>query len=232
MRWNRRRLLAGMVLTAWASLFWFVLLTGRTGLYLSTRTAWLIPTGAAILAFAAAGRLASSRSADPPPIRRIDLRGAVLLVVPVVVLLALPASALGAFALGRRPVFGVGATAPSGGISAGTLSMVDIARAQATKQDLAALQQRAGETVVMDGFVATQPGEPSGEFFLSRFIITCCVADATETQVRVVDVPAGSARLNAWVQVTGRIYPLGSQVIIDATGVKPIPRPASPYLTG
>ena len=232
MRWNWRRLLAGLVLTAWASLFWFVLLTGRTGLYLSTRTAWLIPTGAVILGFAAAGRLASCRSADPPPIRRGDLRGAVLLVVPVVVLLALPASALGTFALGRRPVFGVGGTAPTGGISAGTLSMVDIARAQATKQDLAALQQRAGETVVMDGFVATQPGEPSGEFFLSRFIITCCVADATETQVRVVDVPAGSAQANAWVQVTGRIYPLGSQVIIDATGVKPIPRPANPYLTG
>lgn len=84
----------------------------------------------------------------------------------------------------------------------------------------------------MDGFVATQAGEPSGEFLLSRFIITCCVADATETQVRVVDVPAGSARANAWVQVTGKIYPLGSQVILDATGVKPIPRPANPYLTG
>jgi putative membrane protein len=232
MRWNARRLVAGAVLTAWAALFWFVLLSGRTGLYLSTRTAWLVPAGAGILTFAALGRLGSSRSADPPAVRKSDLRGGALLVVPVIVLLALPASSLGTFALGRRPVFGVGATAPSGGISSGTLSMVDVARAQATKEDLAALQHRAGETVVMDGFVATQSGEPSDEFLLSRFIITCCVADATETQVRVVDVPAGSAQLNAWVQVTGRIYPLGSQVIVDATSVKPIPRPADPYLTG
>jgi putative membrane protein len=232
MRWNRRRLLAGTMLTAWATLFWFILMTGRTGLYLSTRTAWLIPTGAGVLTFAALGRLASSRSADPPPVRRSDVRGAALMLIPVVVLLSLPAATLGTFALGRRPVFGVGATAPSGGISSGTLSMVDVARAQATKEDLAALQRRAGETVVMDGFVATNPGEPSDEFLLSRFIITCCVADATETQVRIVDVPAGSAQPDQWVEVTGRIYPLGSQVIVDATAVKPIPRPADPYLTG
>ncbi|MEA2520569.1 MAG: putative rane protein [Actinomycetota bacterium] len=230
MKWNARRLLAGIVLAAWAALFWFVLLSGRTGLYLSTRTAWLIPAGAGILTFATLGRLASSRSSDPPPVRRSDLRGGALLVMPVIVLLALPTSTLGTFALGRRPVFGP--TAPSGGISSGTLSMVDVARAQATKEDLAALQRRAGETVVMQGFVAFQPGEQSGEFLLSRFIITCCVADATETQVRVVDVPAGSAQANAWVQVTGRIYPFGSQVIIDAMSVKPIPRPADPYLTG
>ncbi|MEP7059637.1 MAG: TIGR03943 family protein [Actinomycetota bacterium] len=232
MTWNLRRLLAGAVLAAWAALFWFVLLSGRTGLYLSTRTAWLVPAGAAILTVAALGRLASGRSGAPPPVRRSDLRGASLLVIPVIVLLALPASTLGTFALGRRPVFGVGATAPSGGLSSGTLSMVDVARAQATKEDLAALQHRNAETVVMVGFVATQPGEPSTEFMLSRFIITCCVADATETQVRVVDVPAGSARPNAWVQVTGRIYALGSQVIIDMTSMKPIPRPADPYLTG
>jgi putative membrane protein len=232
MTWNRRRLLAGFILSAWAALFWVILLGGRTGLYLSTRTAWLIPTGAGILTVAAFGRVATGRSATPPPIRRSDLRGAALMLVPVIVLLSLPAATLGTFALARRPVFGVGGTAPSGGISSGTLSMVDVARAQASKIDLAALQQRAGETISMDGFVATEPGEKSDEFLLSRFIITCCVADATETQVRVVDVPAGSTQPNEWVLVTGRIYALGSQVIIDATSVKQIPRPATPYLTG
>ncbi len=230
--WNRRRLIVGGVLAAWAGLFWLVLVTGRTGLYLSARTAWLVPTGACILAAAALARLASSRTVDPPRLRRTDVRGAALMLVPVIVLLTLPASTLGTFALGRRPVFGVGAAAPAGSISSGVLSMVDVARAQADKTDLAALQRRVGETVVMDGFVATQPGEPAGEFFLSRFIITCCVADATETQVRVVDVASGSVQPNQWVEVTGRIYPLGGQVIIDATGVKPIPRPANPYLTG
>src|SRR5206468_7294405 len=42
-RFDPARLATGIVLGAWAFLFWFVLVSGRTSLYLSTRTRWLVP---------------------------------------------------------------------------------------------------------------------------------------------------------------------------------------------
>ena len=61
--------------------------------------------------------------------------------------------------------------------------------------------------------------------------MTCCVADATTAQVRVVNVPPGKFQTNDWVQVRGPIYPLGKQVIVNATSVEEVARPAGPYLT-
>jgi uncharacterized membrane protein YcgQ (UPF0703/DUF1980 family) len=61
--------------------------------------------------------------------------------------------------------------------------------------------------------------------------VTCCVADATIAQVRVVNVPAGRFGEDQWVRVNGPIYPLGRDVIIDATDVVGIPAPSRPYLT-
>ncbi|MFI5052978.1 MAG: TIGR03943 family protein, partial [Acidimicrobiia bacterium] len=72
---------------------------------------------------------------------------------------------------------------------------------------------------------------PADEFLLTRFVITCCVADATVVQVRVVNVTPGRFRQNQWVDVQGQIYPLGREVIVNATSIGPLPTPAKPYLT-
>jgi uncharacterized membrane protein YcgQ (UPF0703/DUF1980 family) len=57
------------------------------------------------------------------------------------------------------------------------------------------------------------------------------VADATSAQVRVVNVPPGRFKPDDWVRVTGRVYPLGSEILVDASAVEPIPQPDRPYLT-
>ena len=51
--------------------------------------------------------------------------------------------------------------------------------------------------------MTTEPGAGPGEFLLTRFIITCCVADATIAQVKVVDAPPGALQDNQWVQRHG-----------------------------
>ncbi|MEO8425082.1 MAG: hypothetical protein ABI595_14380, partial [Actinomycetota bacterium] len=43
--------------------------------------------------------------------------------------------------------------------------------------------------------------------------------------------PAGQFQQDQWVRVTGKIYPLGREVLVDATGVVGIARPSKPYLT-
>jgi uncharacterized repeat protein (TIGR03943 family) len=227
-RWSHARVAAGLVLGAWAGLFWFVWLSDRTALYLSTRTAWLVPLGAVLMSVAAAGRLASARVERP---ERLDSRETVMfgvIALPVVLLLSLPPASLGSYAVNRRSTSaGIGASAR---IVTGPIDLVDVAAARSVKTAAADLRARAGEQVTMDGFVTVQPGE-TDQFQLTRFVITCCVADATISYVTVVNAPPGRFANDDWVEVTGRIYPLGADILVDATSVVPIPPPDDPYLT-
>ena len=160
-----------MVLAAWAGLFWFLLLSGRDDLYLSTRTIWVVPIGA------------------------------------------------------------VGFAVSVGDVGSGPLTLIDVASAQFSKPGELALAKRAGEQVEFVGFVTRYPDTPADEFLLTRFIVTCCVADATIAQVRVVNVPPGRFETNDWVEVRGPIYPLGREVIVNASSIEAVPRPDRPYLT-
>lgn len=232
-RWSAGRVAVGLVLGAWAGLFWFLLATGRWALYLSTRTSWLVPVGAGLLTVAALGRFASARvQHDPEPLSRRRTWTVGLLTLPVVVILALPPAALTSFALGKRSGFvGAGVSTSTQDIATGSLTLIDVAAAQTSDSGLDALETRAGERVSFDGFVARFADTPADEIMLTRYIVTCCVADATIAQVRVVDVPAGRFQVDQWVRVTGTIFPLGREVLVQASDVTGIPQPGRPYLT-
>src|SRR4029079_6011343 len=61
LRLSPMRVATGLVLLGWAAMFTTLWLTGRTYLYLSSRTAWLVPMGAVIMSVAAGGRLWTGR---------------------------------------------------------------------------------------------------------------------------------------------------------------------------
>ncbi|MGH2699345.1 MAG: TIGR03943 family putative permease subunit [Actinomycetota bacterium] len=90
---------------------------------------------------------------------------------------------------------------------------------------------RAGEAVDFTGFVTKDPGAPADEFVLARFLVSCCVADALGVNVRVVGAPPGRFEADEWVRVSGKFYPLGSDVIVDATNIERVKRPKRPYLS-
>lgn len=230
--WSSSRVGGAMVIAAWAGLFWFLLLTGRDDLYLSTRTIWVVPIGAVLLTAAALGRLASARVRSPEPMHAREAWIMGLMVVPVVLVLTLPPATLGTFSAGKRAGFGgVGFTVSVGDVESGPLTLIDVASAQFSKPGELALAKRAGEQVEFVGFVTRYADTPADEFLLTRFIVTCCVADATIAQVRVVNVPPGRFESNDWVEVRGLIYPLGREVIVNASSVEAVPRPDRSYLT-
>lgn len=231
-RLSASRLAGAAVLAAWATLFWWLLLTGRENLYLSTRTQWVIPVGATLLTLAAIGRLATARAVEREPVGRREawVMGAV--VAPVVLMMALPPATLGQFSAGKRSSFAsVGVTTSAEDIGSGELTFVDVAAGQTTPEGEAALAARAGEDVDFVGLVTRYDDTPADELMLTRYVVTCCVADATIAQVRVVNVTPGTFEPNDWVEVTGPIYPLGREVIVNATSVVGVPRPERPYLT-
>jgi uncharacterized repeat protein (TIGR03943 family) len=227
-RFSASRVAAGLAIAAWAGLFWFLMAAGRTSLYLSSRTAWLVPLGAVLATVAALGRLASARVRDPQPLGNRETWMLGVIVLPVVLLLTLPPATLGSYAVNRRSnSSGIGSSAR---IVSGPIDLVDVAAARAVVDAEAALRARAGERVTIEGFVTEEPGE-ADRFQLTRFVITCCVADATISYVTVVDAPPGGFETDEWVRVTGPIYPLGSDILVQAESIEPIDPPEEPYLT-
>jgi uncharacterized repeat protein (TIGR03943 family) len=226
------RVVSAVAIGAWAGLFWFVLLSGRTTLYLGSRTHWVVPVGAILLSIVFIGRLASVRVEHTEPIRPRDSWTLAVIALPVVVLLALPAASLGTFAVARRASlsssgFSGGDTLPA----TGDLSFVHVGGALISEESMRALVARAGSTSSFTGFVDRRPGEPADEFLLSRFLISCCIADALSIQVRVVNAPPGEFKPDEWVRATGKLYPLGREVILDASEVVKVPKPEHPYLS-
>jgi uncharacterized repeat protein (TIGR03943 family) len=230
-RWSPVRVGAGIVIALWAGLFWFLLISGRSGLYLSTRTDWLVPVGAGIFTVAAIGRLASARTAHPDVLTRRESWMLGAIAAPAVLLLALPPITLGTYSVDRRSSFagsGIGATARA---VTGELDFVDVGAAQSFDAALAQLTERGGEPITLEGIVTEGEGLPADELLLARYIVTCCVADATVARVRVVGIPPGAFAADDWVRVEGRVYPVGREVLVAAESIEAIPVPERPYLT-
>ena len=156
-----------------------------------------------------------------------------LMVLPVIVVLVLPAATLGTFSAAKKTRFSsVNLKTFYGEItSTSEITLLSVAAGQTSDAGSEALAKRAGSDVDFVGFVTRYPDTPADELLLTRYVITCCVADATITQVRVVNVPPGQFEPNDWIEVKGQIYPLGREVIVNATSVAGVPRPAKPYLT-
>jgi len=90
-----------------------------------------------------------------------------------------------------------------------------------------------GQSVDVDGFMFIDAQLPDGYYMVGRFIITCCVADATAIGIALLpngemDVPDG------WVNVQGTMNLTtinGTEaLLIDAEQIIPIDVPDQPYL--
>ena len=227
-RLSPTRVAGAAALTLWAVVFWFLILSGRWTLYLAGRIFWVVPTGAVILTAAALGRLLTMRTERPEPLARREAWALVLIMIPAVAVLVLPPAALGSYAAERRPVSAGFVT--GGTISDGEVTLVDVAGAMWSEATARALAEKAGHRVEFTGIVVRRDAMPADEFMLTRFIVSCCVADALSVQVRVVGAPPGRFQEDQWVRVTGTIYPLGREVVVDAATVDEAPRPDEPYL--
>ena len=229
--WSLKRLLEAAPLLGWAAVFWTLLLTGRTQLYLASRVDWLVKVGAVGFTALAIARLATGRSRRRERPRPMDLVRTGIVVAPVVFTLAVPPTVLGSFAVTRRSVAtgGVVTTDPQD-LEDGDLSLVDVAGATRERAAMQALAQRAGDEVSFTGFVTKDPQDGADEFDLNRFLVVCHVGDALNISVHVVQAPPGEVKQDQWVRITGALYPMGDDVIVAASELEKIAKPDQPYL--
>jgi uncharacterized repeat protein (TIGR03943 family) len=96
----------------------------------------------------------------------------------------------------------------------------------------------AGQHVTLVGFAAGEPGLPRRSFIVGRYLITCCVVDATLLGFPVQLVHGTLPPQGAWVQVSGvfgRQYwtdPGGSRYpLVQHARLFPVSIPSDPYLS-
>lgn len=230
--WSSARLAVAAALGIWAALFWFVMANDRLSFYLASRTYWLATLGAITLTLAAIGRLVTARTSQREPLQRPLLRNLAILVAPALVIALFPPTTLGSFAVGRRStgIQGVYVSSTVTDIDDGDLSLVDVF-ALTYNDELGRLSDRAGSIASFTGFVSHSSGAGAGEFILNRFMVSCCPGDAVGVRVRIVGGPPEGFKEDQWVRVSGRIYPIGKELVVDATKVTKVARPARPYLS-
>ncbi len=96
-----------------------------------------------------------------------------------------------------------------------------------------------GQKAKVQGFVVHPKDLPGDYFFLTRFVLTCCAADAYPISL-LVKLPQGSSvqgreayKPDTWLEVEGQMITAElagqRQLTIAANTLKPIPEPKNPY---
>jgi uncharacterized repeat protein (TIGR03943 family) len=226
-----------VVLIGWSGFLFWLWVTDETLRYLGPRTQWLVPFGALTLAaLAAANALAArGRPAQARPSAR-DLLGLAAMLLPIATGMLLAHSQLGALAASKKlTARGIdpAALAELASRNAAELSFLQINVAEKDPKFAAENNIRPGREVRLVGFVSAAAKHDHGPFELSRFYITCCVADSIPigVAVRPADPRPATARRDQWLSVTGELVREGRRIALRATRVRSAATPKHPYLS-
>jgi uncharacterized repeat protein (TIGR03943 family) len=245
-------LLKSALLAGLALMFYAKLGDGTLAYYINQRFAWLALVAAVLLAGLALTLLHRVLTARriPSPGASVDVDvdhphphphahspawpALVLLALPLALGLLVPARPLGASAVAAR---GIGVTAPgvAGGGAQRTLSgprdILDWLREFGRAPDPAAF---AGQPVDVVGFVYRDSRNAADQFWVSRFAVSCCAADAAAVGLLVQSELAPGLKSDAWVRVTGTMsvgaFDGEAMPVIAAQAIEPTAQPEQPYL--
>jgi uncharacterized repeat protein (TIGR03943 family) len=233
MRLDLTRLPRGLALLAWAAFFDWLWLTDGAGRYVGPRTSWIVPFGAIVLTTCAVVYLFAGRRSvhgRAPSVR--DSLAALALLAPLVLVAAAPTASLGSLAVERKRSTGDQVAAVERAGAAGpAITLYDLSIA-ATSAEFARDRGIAeGAEVTFDGFVSREA--KGGTMELSRFLASCCAADAMPYSVDVRP-PAGADAfgLDTWVRVRGRVTGVGGAFEVVADRIDATRPPSNPYSYG
>jgi uncharacterized repeat protein (TIGR03943 family) len=205
---------------------------GQLPLYIHPRYTVLILVTALILLVLGGSRL--WETADLPQTLRGRLGIYGLLLTPLLLGVLLPAKPAGSALVDPRQLNNVGRGYRNASVLASDDStrwtLLDWMFARSTLKP----EEATGKPVDVVGFVYHAPDQAADEFYVVRYLLSCCVADRSGVSLPVRWANAGALANDQWVRVTGAIELRPSQgaaefVVTDAQ-VAPIARPAEPYL--
>ena len=239
-------LIRGGVLLALAAVLAVRHLDGSLGYYINLRYGWLTLVAIACLAVLAVVLLAGAlRPNDRGAGERVPLGwlGVALLALPVALALV-PPRPLGTDAMANRALQ-LASVPAAAGVSVTAEARFGDDTAPRTVFDwlvlfhqadtgAADLDRFAGRAARVRGFVYRDERFPTGTFMVSRFLLSCCVADAAPIGLAVRWPDADFLDDDAWVWVSGEFAVetfLDERVpVLVAAEVTPAEQPPQPYL--
>jgi uncharacterized repeat protein (TIGR03943 family) len=200
---------------------------------------WLIAAGAALVVFGAVAFLRAIRPSPPHEDEEHDHHHHVplaswLLILPALVLLLVAPNPLGSFAAARSSNTLADTTSDYRPLPKPTNGAVDVTLSDFVGRALYDKNRSLqGTQVRLIGFASPALSQ-GADFDLTRFVITCCAADARSVQVAVFGTRAPPT--DSWVEIVGTLRKPGKSFdpLVDAPGIDvktitPIRQPEVPY---
>ncbi|MCY3781018.1 MAG: TIGR03943 family protein [Chloroflexi bacterium] len=229
--WAKTALLLGMGLY-----FSWLIISGNLSNYINQRFAWLAVVGAAVFILLALVNLYGSlRSADECGHQHYEIGWDILLIVATPLLLAL-----------LIPSRSLGIEAVNGGISLSPVGVASPAAFQRSPLDRNILDwlrefDRASSPAAFNGiaadvigFVYREPSFSDEQFMISRFTMSCCVADAFPIGLPVSASAAPDFETGVWARVRGELeaadFGGDFMPVLFADTIEEIDEPRQPYL--
>ena len=163
--------------------------------------------------------------------------GALLVALPILLGILVPPQPLGASALSTREINVGGADSALPAIvrnveekAVTDRNILDWVTAFRTSQTSGETFEGVEANVV--GFIYREGTQADGSFWLARFIVGCCVADASPVAVLVRGSQTANLVDGEWVRVVGRFREeAGAQApVLFADKIEAVPAPNQPYL--
>jgi uncharacterized repeat protein (TIGR03943 family) len=225
------RIARGGALAVWAVFFIGLWLTGTSDRFLGTRTQWIVPFGAVVLALAVLaygyGYLRSRRRGPRLTLR--EASGLFALLIPLAAVALVPHAALGSYAAAHKGTgsFFLSARPPVPSKPADA-SFLDIRIAEGDHTFAGNAGIEPGLHVRLLGFVTGSKDVPAGTFEIARFYISCCIADA---QAVGVPIAGRSPKRDTLLVVSGTLARRGKRFVVEPSKIQRVDAPAQPYLS-
>lgn len=224
-----KRAVTASILLAWGAFLAWMAISNTMARFLGPRTYWVAWFGASALLFSGTITALHARRSPGPRAGRADWAGVILLLLPVALVVALPAPQLGAQAASRKAV-GVGALssfAPPQ-THGDEVGLEEIHYAGVSREYADQVGIVEGTEVNLTGFVTHPKNLTDGTYSLTRFYISCCAADAVPYSVAIrADEDLED---DTWLSVTGALVRAGTGFVVEPTEIEPIEEPSTPYL--
>jgi putative membrane protein len=161
------------------------------------------------------------------------------LLVPVILGLLVPPRALGSAAINTQGFSNTGTgmrtvqtiVDSTSVVDTSQWTLLDYVNALVYKPDHPQLQ---GQPIETSGFVWRNADMPEGQFYIARFVVSCCSADGLAIYLPVQWEGSNDLPNDSWVRVQGTIGLEEVQgqpaAVIQAAEIIPIEQPAQPYL--
>ncbi|MDE0227647.1 MAG: TIGR03943 family protein [Spirochaetaceae bacterium] len=238
--------LRAAVVLALAAVLAMRYLDGSLGYFINLRYGWLTVVAMVCLVLLAAALLATApKRGRSETEERVSMpwMGAALLAVPVLLALV-PPRPLGTDAMATRALQ-IGSVPAAAGL--GTASELNVGASGVPRTVLdwlvlfdqettggGDLSRFAGESARVRGFVYRDERFPAGTFMVSRFLLSCCAADAAPIGLAVRWPDAEFLEDDAWVWVSGDFSVesfLGERMpVLVGAEVTAADQPPQPYL--